>query len=122
MAASGRSRTSPTSPPVFDITPANTIASVRNRRGADSTSSLSAAEMRPLPSATAVPSIATSTVPRGAKPVKLRATYRGWLAVRGPARLITASVAVTMSLERSELFGESGMTNPRSASRPYRRQ
>jgi hypothetical protein len=56
---------------VFDMIPAKTTAKVSSGRGAPSTMSRSPAPMRPLPSATAIPSIATSTVPSGAKPVKL---------------------------------------------------
>lgn len=52
------------------MTPAKTTASVSSRGGADSTTSFNPAPISPLPSATAMPSIATSTVPRGAKPVK----------------------------------------------------
>ncbi len=66
----GTSNTYPISLAVFDRTPARTITKVSRRAGADSTSRRSAAAIRPLASITPIPSIATSTVPSGAKPVK----------------------------------------------------
>ena len=56
---------------MFDITPANTSTAVSNRGGADNTSLRRLALISPELSMTPMPSIATSTVPRGAKPVKL---------------------------------------------------
>ena len=56
---------------MLDITPANTTIGVSRRRGADSTSLRSEAAIRPECSATPMPISATSTVPSGAKPVKL---------------------------------------------------
>ncbi len=56
---------------MFDMTPANTITKVKSLRGAACTMSRRVVPIRPLFSATPMPSMATSTVPRGAKPVKL---------------------------------------------------
>ena len=53
------------------LTPAKTTPSVISREGVFSTISLRAALISPVRSATPTPSIATRTVPRGAKPVKL---------------------------------------------------
>jgi len=69
IAPRGTSRTYPTSLAMLDITPANTITKVNRRRGAAWTSSLREVEIRPLFSATPMPSMATSTVPSGANPV-----------------------------------------------------
>jgi hypothetical protein len=55
---------------VFDSTPAKTSTNVSSRFGAEMTMSRNAVPIRPLPSAMPMPSIATSTVPSGAKPVK----------------------------------------------------
>ena len=71
MPPSGTSSTYPISLAAFDSTPASTMTKVSSRCGAESTSSLSAAAIRPLASITPMPSIATSTVPSGANPVKL---------------------------------------------------
>ena len=71
MPPSGTSSTYPISLAVFESTPASTITNVSRRFGAESTSSRSAAPIRPLLSMTPMPSIETSTVPSGAKLVKL---------------------------------------------------
>jgi hypothetical protein len=62
--------TYPTSLAMCESTPAKTTTIVKSLRGAESTTARRVAEMSPLPSATAMPSMATSTVPSGAKPVK----------------------------------------------------
>ena len=53
------------------MTPANTTAAVRKRRGTRRTKAVSAAATRPDFSATPTPSITTSTVPSGGKSAKV---------------------------------------------------
>ena len=65
------STTYPSSEAVLERIPLNTTIKVTNRRGAFSTSARIAVDSNPECSATETPSKATSTVPSGAKPVKL---------------------------------------------------
>ena len=55
---------------VCDITPANTTTTVKSFFGDDITKSLKLVRIKPLASATARPSSATRTVPKGAKLIK----------------------------------------------------
>jgi hypothetical protein len=75
-AGEGMRRTYPTSLAAFDITPAKTMTRVRSLRGAPRTSSRKRAPIKPLDSQMPMPMSATSTVPRGAKPVKLVTVWR----------------------------------------------
>ena len=56
---------------MFDNIPANTITNVKSFLGAFKTSNLKEVPINPLCSATAIPKSETSTVPSGAKEVKL---------------------------------------------------
>ena len=70
-AATGGSTTYPASRPAELMTPTNTVAGVSSDRGVTSMHALSAAPISPVFSATPIPSIPTSTTPKGAKLMKL---------------------------------------------------
>ena len=70
-AASGGSTTMPASAAIFALTPMNTIAAVSSARGTCVATPRRAAATNPLPSATPIPIMVTSTSPSGANPVKL---------------------------------------------------
>jgi hypothetical protein len=92
-AASGMRRTYPTSLAAFERIPANTTTNVRSFRGAERTRRRRSVPMRPLPSATPIPSRATRTVPSGAKLVKFETVFSRTRCIPSTVNRLTTVIA-----------------------------
>ena len=141
-APSGIRITYPASEATWETIPASTTAAVIRRRGALITSARMSTARRPEPSATPIPTIATSTSPSGGKRTKFSTTFSksqripspesrlrtsirspvpGWVAPT-PAAVATAERRITPSARSAKRVAGCGRALPIASTRSSRRK